>query len=218
MTGGWSWVVTKFFFYPGLALLVMGVTSAAGSTRIVDTWNTIGGQLLVSIGGFGFLAEFAGVCGRIFGAEIHGRTAQQIITLPVSVAQIGYQKIAGGLLALLPAFSMIVVGMSFDHRSAVALSRFVTTSEGFAAVVAYLVFVHICVYLSIHIRTGAVVLAFFMMWMAAITWNVLLLAMVGAQAPQRQENLALVISTIGIVACVFLQWRIASDVKRKATM
>lgn len=216
MTGGWGWIVTKLIFYPGLILMVIGITSSAGGTSFRDTWNTVGPQMLVSIGGFGFLAEFAGMCGRIFGAEIHGGTIQQIITLPTTIARIGYQKVAGGLLAMLPALCTLVVGASLDPQVLVPVFRFLLSTGGLATITAYLVFVHVCVYLSIHIRSGAVVLAFFMMWVAASLWNALFFILIG-MGPKALPKLEMSVIVVGLFICAILQWRIGRDVVRKAT-
>lgn len=207
---GWTFFFVKLFFYPSLGLLIMGVVSA-NSTPFRETWYLMAGQLFMTIGSIGAMAEIAGTVSRMFHSEIQDNTLGELLVLPVSVTRIGYEKLAGALLSVAPALLILLLGALLKPDAAWDFLEFLFSIGGLMTVVGYLFFLHVSVYLSIHLRVGAVVVAFFLCWIGFTT-----MLQFGAGS-RRSTSLAVVFIVCGLCACAFLQYRIGRDVARKGT-
>lgn len=208
---GWTYFFVKALVYPGIGFIIMSVTSASG-TPFKDVWNQMAPELFMTVGGLGALAEIAGMTGRMFGDEIRAKTLSGILILPCSIASIGYQKLAGASLTVLPAACTFLVGASLDESATKGFLLGLFSLGGAVIVVGYLVFLHLSVYLSLHLKVGGVLAAFFACWC---------LFAIGAQGLRMAltlQTLNIVFIVVGLAICAILQFRIARDVQRKGTV
>jgi hypothetical protein len=208
--GGWTWFFTKVVFYHGLALIIVSIASSSGMS-FQDAWNQIASGVFITCGTAGLCIEFAGLTSRLFSSEIHLKTLQELMVLPLSIARIGYEKLSGVLLAVVPALSSIIAGCLINPSS--AYENFLSSLVSWPALcslLVYLTFVHLGCYLCVHVRTGGLLLTFVLFWIFAAFAQSLAFVMPGSVA---------VISTIVfcVLACVLLQYRIAVDVAKKGT-
>ncbi|MFK7818991.1 MAG: ABC transporter permease subunit [Planctomycetaceae bacterium] len=208
--GGWTWFFTKAAFYHGLSILIISISASAGMT-IQDAWDEVAGGVFITCGMAGVCIEFAGLTSRIFSSEIHLKTLQELMVLPISIAKIGYEKMFGVVLAILPALSAVVVGCLIDPSVAgYGFLGGVFSRGGLSTLMVYLAFVHLACYLCIHVRAGGLLLTFLLFWV--------LLAMAQGLIVFIPEDTVVTIMIVGsLLVCAVLQYRIVVDVARKGT-
>lgn len=212
VTGGWTWIVTKFVFYPTIAVIAIGIASGGGSMSFRQIWGQMAGGIFMFLGGVGLMFEFTGMAGRIFGLEIHSKTIRELMTLPVSVAGMGYTKLAGCLLALIPAAATFTFGCVIRPDF---FANFVDNWFSFAGLlftVWYCFFVHLATYLAIHFRTGALLLAFLACWFLVPITEALSWFVFGGRS---DTGLIPTMAVLGLAASALLHYRIGVDVMKK---
>lgn len=123
------------------------------------------GQTLMIIVLFGALpVELTLLAARLFRAEIKEGTWANLAGLPLSMAQIAYAKVAGSLLGLVPALTLLVLGALLSPES-VRDALFSARGEGVMFVVIYgyyfaifMIFLHLTALYSILFNAWAGVL------------------------------------------------------------
>jgi hypothetical protein len=95
---------------------------------------------------------------RVFQEEVRWKTLSSLVTLPMSIPELAYRKVAGILIGTLPLLAGCVVGM------ALALDDFIrfvddmgSTEFGgvIVAILQYVLFLHLTAFLSLVIKRGA---------------------------------------------------------------
>lgn len=211
VAGGWTLVTSKFFFYPAIALGVMAIASS-GSMSFRQVWAQMAGPLFMTIGMAGMLLETAGFGGKLFGAEVHTGTIQELMTLPLSIAKIGYTKLAGVAITLTPAATMFMVGMKLAPDAASEFRSTLFSGDGLLLTVFYLFFVHLGTLLSVHFRVGGVLLAFLGCWLILPLTQAVRHFMFGGRW---DTGLRGTMVLLGIIAVAVMHYRIGRDVMRK---
>lgn len=166
LAGGHSYSLIKFVGY-GLSFPLLGVLffvfdSSGG--RWPD-WNDVLGSHVFLLVGM-LMLELSIQASRIFHDEIRAQTMVSLLTLPRSIGYIGYSKVAGALLGLVPVAFWIGVDLlslpeGVEHAvSALGHPAFWT------AILVLTAFLHLTVLLSLFIRWGALPLSFFITLMS----------------------------------------------------
>ncbi len=172
-------------------------------------WNQIGGGTLFGVGIAALIVEATTMSARLFGAELRQGTLHELMLLPLTPRQIGYGKMGGWLLSLVPALLMVGVSPVVDPSMMDRLGNMLTPA-GLLPIIGFVFFLHISVYLSLYLRVGAVlaafVLCYFLMGMVYILSN--------AVGNQRADYLIPVACVAGAVVTVFLHCRIGPTVAR----
>jgi hypothetical protein len=100
---------------------------------------------------------------RIFKDEVRWKTLSSLMTLPISVPELAYRKVAGALIGTLPLLAFFVLGAIlvpekwgdfFD-----AVFRESTFGVLVVAILQYILFLHLTAFLSLVIKRGALPLA-----------------------------------------------------------
>lgn len=102
---------------------------------------------------------------RIFQEEVRWKTLSSLVTLPMSVQELAYRKVAASLATSLPLLSGLVIGVVIYpesvsdffkgiSREPVAVGMLVVT------VLQYIMFLHLVCFLSLIVKRGALPLAF----------------------------------------------------------
>ncbi len=167
--GGWNTAIVKLAIYICLAfigrfnILLASSGSTSSNTGLIIGSSITYSALLI------FAAELAFGAGRIFRAEIRGKTLAGLLGLPIPVARIAYQKVGALLLSTAPVLLIAVVGVAYmavndshDFDEALAakdfwLAIFFIGTQG-------LLFLHLIAYLSLYLKRLSLAVAVAMMF------------------------------------------------------
>ena len=171
--GGKFGVILKFAV---LGLLVGICNFICYQSDSPITWEFEGGVLIWA--SFLMTAIWLALeASRIFKDEVRWKTLSSLITLPISVRELAYRKVAGALAGTLPLLAGAVVGMVMvPDKVADFLNELLKHPTSFAsflvAILQFVLFLHLTAFLSLVIKRGALPLAFaihfvgglFVMW------------------------------------------------------
>ena len=174
--GGYSVLIGKFIAYVGLFALIAGVSMSPG-----NGWGLMFNDVAV--------LYFRCLCGivileasisasRIFHDEIRLQTMSSLLMLPRSIPYIGYSKMIGCLIGLIPATVCLACGSLLlpTVRQMTVLSIGIDPVL-WATVMTFLIFLHLIALVSLFLKWGALPAAFFLMWpvsMCCPVWQLLL--------------------------------------------
>jgi ABC-type transport system involved in multi-copper enzyme maturation permease subunit len=101
---------------------------------------------------------------RVFQEEIRWKTLSSLVTLPVSVPELAYRKVAGALAGTLPLLAATVLGMMLAPEDVGSFFDGVSKQPeefGFLIVVIlqFILFLHLTAFFSLVIKRGALALA-----------------------------------------------------------
>lgn len=183
LTGGYSMAIVKWFVYAVLlgAIIVANYYAEYSYRRMIDWQNVIG--IFASCLGVFLVLEAALFAARIFHDEIRLQTMSALLMLPRSIPYLGYSKLAGCLLGLVPGLSWLVIcgviaitndwfrGL-YSHQPNGYGNSFlldVVFNPGiWGSLLAFSIFLHLTTLLSLFVKWGALPLAFLIMVM--MTW------------------------------------------------
>jgi hypothetical protein len=102
---------------------------------------------------------------RIFKDEVRWKTLSSLITLPISVRELAYRKVAGALAGTLPVLAGAVIGMVLvPEEVSDFLKEILNHPRTFftflVIIIQYVLFLHLAAFLSLVIKRGALPLAF----------------------------------------------------------
>lgn len=179
LTGGYPGMIVKWFAYAGLFGLILAVSyySSYPYQTTIDWRGDISAFAGCLVGCL--ILEASLYAARIFHDEIRLQTMSALLMLPRSVPYIGYSKVAGALLGLLPAVFWLVFCGAFTLAmgwgrtySRYEQSEFVLNTVFNPAVWGMLLvaslFLHLTALLSLFVKWGALPLAFLIM--IVMTW------------------------------------------------
>lgn len=159
LAGGKRLMVAKTIGYAALVVLV-AATSAGYDLRNIDLKGT--GQFTALIMFFCFLpVETTILAARTYRAEIKEKTLTSLTMVPLTTAELAYGKLAGSLLALVPALGFLAVGLILDpdilsnmiEGLAERPGAFLLTVVNY--ITQFLLFLHLAVFFSILWNTWA---------------------------------------------------------------
>ena len=157
---------------------------------------------------------------RAFREEIQWKTLSSLVTLPVSVRDLAYQKVAGILAGTLPLLACFVLGallvpdgvekfLSEIFKEPIALGMFTVT------ILQYILFLHLTVFLSLIIKRGALPLAFAIQYLGG-SFFVTFLTIMFSISRGGPGTTFFVTGLICVVMTVVLHWAIESRLARAA--
>lgn len=219
--GGYALFVGKLLAYSGLFALYTVISLYPG-----NWWGLIFSDVakIYAFSMIGILVlEACLFASRIFHDEIRLQTMSSLLMLPRSIPYIGYSKLIGCLIGLLPATICLAIGAlllpGFYETQFLALAM---EPSLWAAVMVALIFLHLIALLSLFVKWGALPAAFFLMWPISMCCPVQLLWIVAtgpAGSPQNWGKLPATITVwvlTGLVCFVF-QMMIAARLQELGT-
>ena len=101
---------------------------------------------------------------RIFRDEVRWKTLSSLVTLPISVRELAYRKVAGALAGTLPLLSVAVLGFVLVPDDLASFLKDVLTGPTnfgafLLAIFQFILFLHLVAFLSLVIKRGALPLA-----------------------------------------------------------
>lgn len=217
--GGMIGLIVRMIAYPSILLffyLLINFGSWDRATRLDQ--EDIGTTLMITAIIFTIL-ELTNIAGRLFRDEVRLKTLPGLIMLPKNyVSHIVWPKLAGYLLALIPAVAYFALGAilaPYEFSDGVNdMFHDGDTMLGWsAALVQFCFFLHLAAYLSLFVKWGAVPLAFGITYvMFFFCMGMFAFLMTGGGASDGRVLLLFLI-LIGIVAIVALQYAMAGRLK-----
>lgn len=201
ITGGRTHIALKAIFYP---LLTVSMSCLILYFEHQHYREVIGGvifwTMLIAV-----LVEMVVASSRIFHDEIRWRTMSTLIMVPVSVARIGYSKLLGCLLSLLPAAIIGSIGGLIILDDVIDFCREAFDETGFwYFVLSCLLFLHLTALLSLFVKWGAAPLAFVTVvicnWMGAGALTMVMIA--GGSPFFRNTDVLFGILDVGLFAII----------------
>ncbi|MDP7277412.1 MAG: hypothetical protein QF363_18170 [Planctomycetaceae bacterium] len=167
VSGGAIGLAFRMTLYSLITAMLVFLIDFSGASW---SWTTLGGWML----GIGILAgtmELASNIGRGFRTEIQWQTLPGLMLLPRSVAALGWSKVLGGILALIPVGIFTAIGASLFFTSVwESLSSPFDSSNPETAVFVMMIplqmglhlilFVELSAFFALTVRWGYVALAF----------------------------------------------------------
>lgn len=128
---------------------------------------------------------------RVFREEIRWKTLSSLATLPVSVPELAYRKVAGILAGTLPLLAGFLLGMLLIPED---IGKYVydllSDATGFGAftvmILQYILFLHLTAFLSLILKRGALPLAIAIQYLGGsffMTFLTIILSMGGSSRP-----------------------------------
>ena len=176
--GGYSLLVGKLILYIGL-FATMTAVSLSG-----DNWL---GLMFQDVAGIYFnfmlaalIIEACVSAARIFHDEIRLHTMSSLLMLPRSIPYIGYSKMFGCLLGLMPATVCLIASSLFlPTTTSINYVNLLIDPRLWAAIMTFLIFLHLIALLSLFVRWGALPAAIFLMGPVSVccpVWQLLFMA------------------------------------------
>jgi hypothetical protein len=147
--------------------------------------------------------------GRIFREEIRWKTLSSLITLPISVPELAYRKVAGTLVGTLPLLVLAVPGMilapKFTSDFVNGIFEDTTSFEAFVVVIVqFILFLHLTAFLSLIVKRGALPLAIAIQYLGGSFGVTFLGLMFVAAGPGAPDALLFMIGLFCVVMTVIL--------------
>ena len=186
VTGGKTFFIVKFVSF---GLMSVGILWFAGR---IDGGGTIA-IIMISI----VALEAAIYSARVFFDEVRWNSLASITLTPHSTRSIAGGKVLGCALGLIPGLFWLIIGIICAPES--SSSIILHPNSGYL-VIQYLTFLHLSALLSLHVRWGAMPLAFVITFAASACCPVLWIATVFAGNMSTENRLAgFVGASIGMV-------------------
>jgi hypothetical protein len=176
--GGYSFLVGKLLVYVGLfaAITLIALSPNNWVGVMLSDSPVVYFQLMLGI----VVLEACVSASRIFHDEIRLQTMSSLLMLPKSIPYIGYSKAIGCLLGLMPALGCLTASAMFlPSMSEVTAVGILLDPRVWAAVMTFLIFLHLVALLSLFVRWGALPAAIFLMGPVSVccpVWQLLFIA------------------------------------------
>ena len=155
---------------------------------------------------------------RIFREEIRWKTLSSLVTLPISMPELAYRKVAGALAGTLPLLAGFVLGVMLVPD---AVGRFLDDMfrewVGFGmfivAILQYILFLHLTAFLSLIIKRGALPLAIAIQYLGGTFFTTFMGLLVSLGGGRTDNAIILLLIMVCIVMTIILHcaigWRLA---------
>ena len=158
---------------------------------------------------------------RVFREEIRWKTLSSLVTLPVSVPELAYRKVAGTLAGTLPLLAGFVLGLLLVPGDVGDfLNDFFRDSDDFWVllflILQFVLFLHLTAFLSLVIKRGALPLAIAIQYLGGsfiMTFTTMLFSFGRSAGP---GTICLVFGTICVVGTIVLHRAIGLRLARAA--
>jgi len=200
VAGGWTFWLLKFSLYlASYPLLWAYLNYAQFRTPLFDEQMTALylGALYIAIA-----VEAAVLSSRIFHDEIKGQTMSSLLMLPRSVAEIGYSKMLGCLLGLVPALVCLTLSACILPEGAKLVTNVISTSAFWGGVLGVVVLTHLTALLSLFVKWGALPLAFLILIVSTWCCPILLVVVVGIIEALGDDNEFVAILALWLITAV----------------
>jgi ABC-type Na+ efflux pump permease subunit len=163
ISGGRRGLLVKFGLLAS-GVILCNFLAMQGGNREIFTREFEGMVLIwVSLLVTAFLLAFEAA--RVFQEEIRWKTLSSLVTLPISVPELAYRKVAGVLVGTLPLLAGFVLGVVLDPKDVGGfIDGIFRESIAFGAftvmILQYILFLHLTAFLSLIMKRGALPLAF----------------------------------------------------------
>lgn len=160
ISGGKPGLLLKFVVV-GLLVAFCNVVTLESGGRITREDE---GPVLIWVSLLSTAVWLALEASRIFKDEVRWKTLSSLMTLPVSVRELAYRKVAGALVGTLPLLAGFVAGiLLIPDKFEDFLAGILTDGSGFGALILtilqYILFLHLTAFLSLVLKRGALPLA-----------------------------------------------------------
>lgn len=158
---------------------------------------------------------------RIFREEIRWKTLSSLITLPVSVRELAYRKVAGSLAGTLPLLAGVVLGALLVPKGfgefINGIFEHATAFLGFTlTMVQYILFLHLTAFLSLVIKRGALPLAIAIQYLGGAIFMTFTSLFLSGSGGGGAEGVLFVTGAICVVLTVALHRAIGLRLTRAA--
>lgn len=128
-----------------------------GNTGLIDL-DFVGGALALSML-LTMTLELAVASSRLLHDEWQWKTLEMLLLLPVSVGKIGWSKIAGAMMGLIPSLSYMTLAIFLSEDVREVAFEIIFKPVGWAVILAVITFLHVVVLTSLFVKWGALPLA-----------------------------------------------------------
>lgn len=147
--------------------------------------------------------------GRMFREEIRWKTLSSLITLPISIPELAYRKVAGTLVSTLPLLVGVVPGVilapGFARDFVNGIFEDSTSFEAFVVVILqFILFLHLTAFLSLIVKRGALPLAIGIQYLGGSFFMTFLGMMFIATGPNGPDVLFVMVGIFCAVMSVIL--------------
>ena len=151
-----------------LKFLVMAVLVAVINIFVLESGSRVTwegeGATLIGVSLISTIVWLALEASRIFKDEVRWKTLSSLMTLPISVPELAYRKVAGALIGTLPLLAFFVVGVILvPDKVGDFLDAIFREPAAFGMLVVvvlqFILFLHLTTFLSLVIKRGALPLA-----------------------------------------------------------
>ena len=200
VNGGYGMAVIKFICY-GIALFTLcsfiGYTSRSYSREEIGL--TVFWTMVIVL-----LIEISLISARVFHVEVQWKTLVSTAMLPQSMAKIAYSKVAGCLLAVIPACFYLFLGSVLSIFEMIDDLGMILSEPAFWMMcVEVLFFWHLTALLSTFIKWGALPLAFILMWVGNMFFFFMMSLLSIAGGARVAEPLSIVF-TLAMFVCIVI--------------
>ncbi len=212
--GGKFGILLKF----GVIALMIGVCHFIAYENDQPFTRKFEGPVLIWTSVIGTAIWLALEASRIFREEVRWKTLSSLVTLPISVGELAYRKVAGALLGTLPLLGGAVLGIILvpDEFADFLNAMFGRTSEFgmfLAFICQFILFLHLIAFLSLVIKWGALPLAFVIQYIGGSFFMGVIMAM---SAMTGFQGMTFFVAFGCLVASAFLHRGIAYRLERAA--
>ncbi len=153
------------------AALIGGISwmIVANTGRDEFLWSRLG-YVMIWIGALGGMVGLGHAAARVFAQEVRWKTLSSLATLPMTMRQVAYSKVAGALLSVAPAFSLFCLGwcLLWIERSPnfrpSGMVLFYFIQGALIVLMEAILFPHLVAWLSLKIKHGSLPLGIAIMW------------------------------------------------------
>lgn len=208
--GGWTMAIVKFIAYGMICATIAGFLwyDSGGNRSITLLMNDAGGVIFYGMLIAGAI-ELAVMSSRILHDEWQWKTLDALLLLPKPIVWIGWSKLLGGLLGLIPALCYALVGVALSEDAREVAVR-VFTPIGWATLLGVAVFLHVTALTSLFVKWGSLPLAILVCLVASYALTpVLVLAVAFSAAFNSTQAAAIPLCGLFLGLIVILQLLIA---------
>lgn len=183
-TGGTFGIV----LFSSLALIILGLIilfPVYYKSGKLPSREVLGGSCVGIALAFIFI-EGVFLSSSLFSKEIWEKTHSSLMLLPLSIRQIAYRKIAGGMIMMIPNVILLIIGLLILGDNLVPDSVedfFYFMATCFYSIVSVLFYYHLVTFFSLFVKYGAFAIAGIAFYMLQIVFSIpmmILPAMIGA--------------------------------------
>ncbi len=219
ISGGKLGLLLKFGIVALLVALCNLIALETGSGEVIT--REFEGSVLIWVSLVITAVCLALEAAHVFREEIRWKTLSSLITLPVSVPELAYRKVAGTLAGTLPLLAGFVLGAVLVPEDVGRffndiLSEPIALGTFSVAILQFILFLHLTAFLSLIIKRGALPLAIAIQYIGGSFFMAILAIMFSAGGSSGPGAICLLTGLICVVSTVVLHRAIGLRLARAA--